>query len=206
MSSATNGGIRMNKNGIFGAAALALMLALPGCVSLGGKVPDQLLTLTPDATAAAGAQVAGTLGDAIAVLDPGTPRELDVQRIPVQVNDTEIAYVKDATWVEKPARLFRNLLSETIRAGGTRLVISGADEQYAAATKLTGQLIAMGYDARSQSVVVRYDAVLSSPGGRIRTRRFEAEVAGVRPKARYVAPALNDAANQVAAQVAEWVG
>ncbi|OCC25657.1 ABC transporter [Croceicoccus estronivorus] len=196
----------MTRNGIFGAAALSLLLTLPGCISLGAKVPDQLMTLTPDVSASAGSVASGTLADAIAVIDPGTPRELDVQRIPVQVNDTEIAYLKDATWVEKPARLFRRLLSETIRAGGTRLVIGGADEQYAAATKLTGQLLAMGYDARTQSVVVRFEAVLARPGGKIATRRFESEIAGVAPKAQYVGPALNEAANDVAAQVAEWVG
>lgn len=186
--------------------ALAALLALPGCISLGGKVPDQLLTLTPAATATTGSSTSGNFNDAIAVLDPGTPRELDVQRIPVQVNDTQIAYLKDATWVEKPARLFRELLSETIRAGGSRLVIGGADEQYAAATKLTGQLLAMGYDARTQSVVVRYEAVLARPGGNVRTRRFESAVPGVAPRADQVGPAINQAANEVATQVAQWIG
>ena len=186
--------------------ALAALLALPGCISLGGKVPDQLLTLTPAATATTGSSTSGNFNDAIAVLDPGTPRELDVQRIPVQVNDTQIAYLKDATWVEKPARLFRELLSETIRARGSRLVIGGADEQYAAATKLTGQLLAMGYDARTQSVVVRYEAVLARPGGNVRTRRFESAVPGVAPRADQVGPAINQAANEVATQVAQWIG
>ena len=139
-------------------------------------------------------------------LDPHTNPHGDVQRIPVQVNDTQIAYLKDATWVEMPARLFRELLSETIRAGGSRLVIGGADEQYAAATKLTGQLLAMGYDARTQSVVVRYEAVLARPGGNVRTRRFESTVPGVAPRADQVGPAINQAANDVAAQVAQWVG
>lgn len=205
----------MTRIGVFGRGisvrtgalgALAALLALPGCISLGGKVPDQLLTLTPAATATTGSSTSGNFNDAIAVLDPGTPRELDVQRIPVQVNDTQIAYLKDATWVEKPARLFRELLSETIRAGGSRLVIGGADEQYAAATKLTGQLLAMGYDARTQSVVVRYEAVLARPGGNVRTRRFESTVPGVAPRADQVGPAINQAANDVAAQVAQWVG
>ena len=186
--------------------ALAALLALPGCISLGGKVPDQLLTLTPAATATTGSSTSGNFNDAIAVLDPGTPRELDVQRIPVQVNDTQIAYLKDATWVEKPARLFREVLSETLRARTNRLVIGGADEQYAAATKLTGQLMAMGYDARQQVVVVRYEAVLADPGGNVRTRRFESVVPGIAPRADQVGPALNQAANDVAAQVVAWVG
>jgi cholesterol transport system auxiliary component len=108
--------------------------------------------------------------------------------------------------VEKPARLFRTLLSETIRAKSNRLVIGGADEQYAAATKLTGQLLAMGYDARKQAVVVRFEAVLADPGGNIRTRRFEKELPGIAPRADQVGPAINQAANDVAAQVASWVG
>ncbi len=187
-------------------AALAGAFALSGCLSLGGKVPDQLLTLTPAVSASAGSATSGNFRNAIAVLNPGVPRELDVQRIPVQVDDTQIAYLKDATWVEKPARLFREVLSETLRAGTNRLVIGGADEQYAAATKLTGQLMAMGYDARQQAVVVRYEAVLADPGGNVRTRRFESVVPGIAPRADQVGPALNQAANDVAAQVVAWVG
>lgn len=190
----------------FAFGLLPLSLALQGCLSLGGKVPDQLLTLTAEASAPAGSMASGTMNEALAVIEPGVPQELDALRIPVQVNDTSIAYIKDAVWVEKPARLFQRLLSETIRAGGTRLVMSGADEQYAAATKLTGHLLAMGYDARSQAAVIRYEAVLTSPGGRIATRRFESEVPGISSEPAAVGRALNEAANDVAAQVAKWVG
>ena len=185
---------------------LPLSLALQGCLSVGGKVPDQLLTLTATTSAPAGATASGTLNDALAALEPGVPQELDALRVPVQVNDTSIAYIKDAVWVEKPARLFQRLLGETIRAGGSRLVVSGADEQYSAATKLTGHLLVMGYDARMQAVVIRYDAVLTGPGGTITIRRFESEVSGVSATAQSVGRALNEAANDVAGQVAKWVG
>jgi cholesterol transport system auxiliary component len=124
----------------------------------------------------------------------------------VQVSDSDIAYLKDATWVEKPARLFQRLLSETIRAGGTRLVVAEGDLGYTAATKLSGRLLDMGYDAASDSVVVRYDAVLVTPDGKVRTRRFESRMSDVEPKADAVGPALNDAANAVAGEVAAWVG
>ena len=76
----------------------------------------------------------------------------------MQVSDSDIAYLKDATWVEKPARLFQRLLSETIRSGGTRLVVAEGDLGYTAANKLSGRLLDMGYDAASGGVVVRYDA------------------------------------------------
>ena len=105
-------------------------------------------------------------------------------------------------WVEKPARLFQQLLSETIRAGGSRLVVGEGDFGYSAATKLSGRLLDMGFDASSGSVVVRFDAVLQGPDGKVSTKRFENRVSGVASDAASVGPALNQAANAVAAEVA----
>ncbi len=190
------------KNG----AALAALLLLAGCLSLGGKVPAELISLTPDASAPAGALAAGPRRDALIVLDPEADRRLDVQRVPVRIDDASIAYLKDATWVERPTRQFRHLLAETIRARGNRLVLEGGDSDGQAKTTLSGRLIDMGYDARRQSVIVRYDALREETGGAVTSRRFEAIVPGVPAKARPVATALNKAANAVAAQVADWVG
>jgi cholesterol transport system auxiliary component len=53
---------------------------------------------------------------------------------------------------------------------------------------------------------VRYDALREDADGTIRAQRFEAVVPGVSPKVQSVAPALNKAANDVAAQVADWLG
>ncbi|TIX52108.1 ABC transporter [Alteraurantiacibacter aquimixticola] len=195
-----------NMRNLLGAAgALAL---LSGCVSIGGggEAPDQLLTLTPTAIAPAGASATGDMSSALAVSEPAVPHSLDVVRIPVRVNDSSIAYLQDAFWVEKPARLFQRVLAETIRANSERLVVGGGDLEYAARTQLGGELVAMGYDASTGSVVVRYDAVLRLPDGEVRTQRFESEQSGVAPDALSVGPALNRAANDVAAQVAEWVG
>jgi cholesterol transport system auxiliary component len=146
------------------------------------------------------------MANALAVTEPNVPQQLDVTRVPVRVNGTALAYLKDAVWVERPARLFQALLSETIRARGTRLVVGGGELEYAAQTQLGGELVAMDYDASAQAVLVRYDAVLRLPGGEIRTRRFENRVTGVTAEALSVAPALNEAANAVAAEVADWVG
>jgi cholesterol transport system auxiliary component len=183
-----------------------LAMALAGCVSLTHDPPESLLTLTAARTAPAGAAVSGEAATALAVIEPATDQRLNVVRVPVQVSDSDIAYIKDATWVEKPARLFQRLLSETIRSGGTRLVVAEGDLGYTAATKLSGRLLDMGYDAASGGVVVRYDAVLVTPDGKVRTQRFESRVADVEPEATEVGPALNDAANAVAGEVAAWVG
>jgi cholesterol transport system auxiliary component len=187
-------------------AAAALALALAGCLSLGKEPPETLFNLTPARVAAAGSGASGTAREAISVHEPEASARLDVLRVPVQVSDASVAYLQDAQWVEKPARLFTRLLEESIRAKGTRLVVDGSDVQFAAATRLSGQLLDMGYDAPTGSVVVRYNAVLQLPDGQVRTQRFESTVPGVPASGPAVAPALNQAANDVASQVADWVG
>ncbi|RIV88089.1 ABC-type transport auxiliary lipoprotein family protein [Aurantiacibacter zhengii] len=187
-------------------AVLASFAALSGCISLGGgEVPDQLLTLTPSATIPAGAAAEGQAAAGLAVQVPSVTQRLNVTRVPVTTSDSSLAYLQDAVWVEKPAQLFRNVLAETIRAKGNRLVVGGGELEYAAQTQLSGQLVDMGYDANSGSVIVRYDAVLRLPDGTLRTRRFEEAVPAL-PEATDVGSALNQAANTVADQVAEWVG
>ncbi len=100
------------------------------------------------------------------MLEPGADARLAVTRVPVQVNESSVAYLQDAVWVEKPSRLFQRLLGETIRARGGRLVVDQGDLGYAAATKLSGRLLDMGYDVASGSVVVRFDAMLQTPTAR----------------------------------------
>lgn len=186
------------------AAPLAL---LAGCVNLGGgKPPPTLVSLTPASAAPAGATASGSLKDALVVAEPETDRRLAVQRIPVQIDDANVAYVQNAQWVERPARLFRSLLAETIRAKGNRLVIEDDQIEAGGNGRLAGRLLDMGYDARRQSVVVRFDAIREVKGGAVSTRRFEAVIPVAEAKGEFIGPALNQAANQVASQVADWVG
>ena len=186
--------------------ALPLALALPGCISLGGEPPESLLTLSPETRAPVGPGVApGASGPVIAVLGIDTPAKLDVLRVPVAVSDTEVAYLQDAFWVEKPARLFRRLLGETIRARGNAMVLDGDDTATLATVTIRGTLIEMGYDAAGSAAVVRFDAVRISDGGTVITRRFEARETGVAAAARPVGAALNRAANRVAGEVADWI-
>ncbi|WP_246204939.1 ABC-type transport auxiliary lipoprotein family protein [Altericroceibacterium indicum] len=181
-------------------------LALAGCISFGKDPPDSLLTLTPAKLAPAGASTIGTKSAAIAIMGITASQELNVNRVPVQVNASSLAYLKDAFWVDNPTTLFSRLLSETIQAKGNRLVVSNAELQAGAPTRLSGQLLEMGFDVPTQSVVVRFDATLQNKKGEILTRRFESVQPGIKADVEHVGPALNTAANDVANQVAEWVG
>ena len=186
-------------------AILAPALLLGGCISFGSEPPESLLTLTPANMAPAGTGGSSEAGAALALVEFDTPSAIDVTRVPVQVSDTELAYLKDAVWVEKPARLFRRLVAETIRTRSNRVVIDGDDPGALPGNRLTGTLRQFGYDARTGSVVVVFDAVRPGSGSAVETRRFEASVPGVAADVRSVGPALNQAANDVAGQIADWV-
>ena len=194
------------RNALRSAVAAAALFGLSGCLSLGGKTPESLITLNPTATAPAGSTASGTAATAIVLSEFEAPAKLDVTRVPVQVTDSEIAYVKDAVWNEKPARLLRRLIAETIRARGDRLVIDGDDPGALAEARLSGTLREFGYDARTGEVVLILDAARAGTGSSVTTKRFEARVPGVVAEAGPVGVALNQAANTVAGEVAAWVG
>lgn len=197
------------KRGLIGQAAVPALLgalALSGCVNLGGgKAPDMLIRLTSEDSLPAGAAPHSAGNAPILVVEPATDRSLAVTRVAVQVDATRLAYLSDVAWVEPPARLFSGLLAEALRVKGAGVVLEG--DQYAPhdARRLSGRLLAMGYDVGSRSVVVRFDAIAQAGDGSLVARRFEAVEPHVSPYASAVAPALNRAANDVARQVAAWV-
>jgi cholesterol transport system auxiliary component len=188
-------------------APLLILPALAGCINLGlgnAKVPGSLLTLTPAASPAAGSTVSGKAQNALSVIEPDTDAKLAVVRVAVTIDASRVAYLKKAQWVERPSRLFQHLIAATLRARGTHLVTEG--DLMTHGVILSGRLVDFGYDAPSGAVVVRYDAVRQNGDGTVDTRRFEAVVPHIDANADAVGPALNDAANQVAGAVAEWVG
>ena len=177
---------------------------LAGCISFGAKPPKALLTLTPAAAIPVGPIQSSAGARAIVVQVPTVPASLATQRVPVQTTPTTLAYVQDAAWAEPPARLFARLLSDTLTAGGT-VVLSGVQSVDSPAGNLTGELRNFGFDGAARAAVVTFDAVLTR-GGRttVEKRRFEARVPVAAIDADTAGTALNDAANQVAAQVAGW--
>jgi len=188
------------------AAPLAAALLLSGCISFSAKPPPQLISLTPAMRAPAGDLAPGSTEPPLVVVNPDSVHELDQVRVPVQVNGSGVAFLKGAIWSDRPARQLRIVIAETIRAKDNRVVYEDIGSATAGRPVLTGRLEAMGYDAASGSVVIRLDAQLATPGGTPKLRRFEATVPGIAPEATAVGPALNRAANDLAAQVAAWVG
>lgn len=186
------------------AATCVILAALSGCVRIGAKPPGTLLSLTSDVAPAAGATSSGTLGEATVVLEPAAAASVSVLRVPVQIDASNIAYIKGTQWVERPARAFQHLLADTLRARGKGLVVE--TDRATTGTRIGGQLLAMGFDAPTRSAIVRFDAMKWLPGGRIETRRFESIVRGIDPEPEEIGPALNQAANKIAGEIADWVG
>lgn len=183
-----------------GAMTLAM---LGGCVSFGAKPPPRLLSLsaTADAEPAPDAKAR-----TIAVFEPDTPRKLATLRVPVQVDDTAIAYVKDAQWVDTPRRMFARLLATHMATDARMLPLDPAQGQVGDAPRLTGTLAEFGVDARTGEAVVRYEATLAGSNGALLARRIfvaREKVGKIGPKT--VAGPIDRAAHQVAGDVAAWV-
>ncbi|WP_242096002.1 MULTISPECIES: ABC-type transport auxiliary lipoprotein family protein [unclassified Sphingomonas] len=186
-----------------------LLAALPlaGCISFAAKPPPSLLTLSADASVPVGQDQSSGTAKSVTIQVPSVPQSLATARVPVQATPTSIAYVKNALWAEPPARLFARLLSDTMTARTGRVVLSGAQSTIDPGARLSGELRSFGLDAATQSAVVVFDASLIRVNTTtIEKRRFEAHVPVGAIDATSAAPAISQAANQVAVQVADWVG
>ena len=191
------------------AAPLALALGVAGCalggLLGGGKAPATLLTLTPEAADPGPHTRSANAGQAVSIAIPVTAKELRTVRVPVQVSPTQVQYVTNLQWIDTPDRLFKDLVAETVRRTTNRVVLDVNQTALDPGVLVNGKLQRFGYDATTGNVVVEYDAALSTAGGaRVETRRFVATTPADGTAAT-VGPALNRAANQVAAEVAQWV-
>lgn len=192
------------------AAPIALAFALSACslsgLMGGGKAPAMLLSLTPEAPLPDQIMRSANAGETVTIGVPVVAKELRAVRVPVQVSPTQVAYVTDLQWVDTPDRLFQGLLAETVRRTTGRVVLDSQQATLDPGLVVSGQLQRFGYDQASGDVIVRYDAAKSTAGGaRVETRRFEAR-APASGDAATVGPALNQAANRVALEVASWIG
>lgn len=189
--------------------AAPLAATLSGCISIGGKPPKTpFLTLQAAEQIKPGDVQTPAAGSTVTILFPTVPHELATTRVPVHQGGNAVAYVKDAQWVEAPPRLFARLVGDTIAARTGRPVLSYRQSQVDPGATLSGELRRFGVDADSNEAVVQFDALLvkGNDPAAFQKRRFEARVQVAEVKPDQVAAALNQAANQVAAEVADWIG
>jgi len=180
-------------------------LALAGCVSFGPKAPKSLITLTPATTVTVGSTRTAASGQTITILYPSAPVAIGGTRIPVYAGNGPVTYVFDVAWNDTPAHLFQRLLSETVAAKTGKIVLDLRQYTLDPGLRVAGQLQQFGIDSTRNEAVVTYDAVISREGGGVETRRFESRVAVTAIDAANVALPLNQAANNVAAEVAAWI-
>jgi cholesterol transport system auxiliary component len=186
------------------ALAPFLALGLASCFG-GAKAPPELLTLTAAETLPPGA-TRSSGGEAVVVLAPTVSRAVGANRIAVYVSPTSIQYLTNGVWADQPNALFQRLLSEVVAVRTGRLVIDPANYAQQQAVTLGGQLLQFGLDPTRNEAVVVFEASVSRGPTGLQTQRFEARVPVAQQTAAVVAPALNQASNQVAQQVADWLG
>lgn len=186
---------------------LAGALALGGCISFAAKPPPSLLTLQSAQSVPAGETRSSANAATITIAVPVVSQALATTRVPVQSTGTSIAYVKDAQWVELPARLFARLAADTVAAKTGRVVLSNAQSFSDPGARLSGELRNFGLDGTTSEAVVTFDAALiRTTGNVVEKRRFEARVRVAAIDAPSAARGVNQAANQVAGEIADWVG
>jgi cholesterol transport system auxiliary component len=186
--------------------ATAVALPLAAC-SFGAKPPPSLLTLSSSVPVPVGQGQSSAASPSLSIQIPAVPQALATARVPVQTSDVDVQYLKDAQWVEPPQRLFARLVSDTVTAKTGRVVLSPAQSIADPGAQLAGELRNFGVDGRTREAVVTFDgALVREAGKQVDKRRFEARVpvAEITPGA--AAVALNQAANQVAGEIADWIG
>ena len=186
-------------------AALVAVTLVAGCVNIGGgsKAPTDLYGLGVSPLAA-GVGVSAAPAQALVLAEPEVTRALATTRVAVAQEDGAVSYLKGGAWIDRPARLLRDRLADSLRA--KRLVVVDGDESPSGAARLSGQLSGFGYDEASHAAVVRYDALLRRRDGTLAQRRFEVSVPVAKPRVSLVVAALAQASGKLAQELADWVG
>ncbi|MEY4869608.1 MAG: hypothetical protein RIS11_802, partial [Pseudomonadota bacterium] len=149
------------------AVLVAPLALLSGCVSFGTDAPPTMLVLQADSAVSAGKVKSGEVKDALVIMEPEAPRKLDTNRVAVQVDVSNMAYLKDAIWSDKPTVLIQQLVTETLSARSPRLILTENESAGRADSSLSGQLLEFGIDAATMEAVASFDAVRSSRGSPI---------------------------------------
>lgn len=183
---------------------IGLAASLGACFG-GGKAPATLFTLSPSAPDPQQMSRSAAAGNAVTIAVPVIDKALRTPRVAVDLG-TQIQYIKGVQLVDMPDKLFQQLVSETVRRTTNRVVLDPRQTAFDPGLVVAGQLQKFGYDSATGQAVVQYDATLSTQGGaHVEARRFTG-TAAADGTSRTMPQALNQAANQVALDVAKWIG
>jgi cholesterol transport system auxiliary component len=189
--------------------SLPALLALAACgplVKIGEQGPaPQRFTLSPTQSRLAPAAL-----PAIRIEDFETSADIASTRIAVRVGAQEVRYVSGGIWTDKPARLMRALLADTVRQHSSGLVLSAAQADITPAYRLTGRLIAFQAEAANgvathMIISTEQLLIIAKTGTVLASRRFEAREASRSDRPADLADAANTAANIIAAQTTDWL-
>lgn len=181
------------------------LVALAGCISIGPKAPKVLLTLATTSMVQPGIDRTATATNTILVLTPTAPVAIATTRIPVYDGGMTLAYVEATAWNEVPAQAMQRVMSETIAARTAHVVLDPRQAIGVPAMRLSGQIQKFGVNPQAMQVVIVFDAQVARRDGRLDARRFEARTPVGAVEGAEVGMALNTAANDLAAQIADWV-
>lgn len=181
-------------------------LALSGCVSFGGKPAKTLITLSTTAPVPVDSARVTDGTSTVTVLTPGAPAAIASVRVPVYSGATNLSYIVDVAWNEAPARLMQRVIAETIVAKTRRVVLDPRQYVSDPGMRMSGTLQRFGVDPARMEAVAVFDAQLARAPGQVETRRFEARVPVTAIDAPSVGGPLNAAANDLATQIAAWIG
>lgn len=195
----------------------APLLAATGCgplVKIGEAPPPPAelfaLRTEPAAPGAGSPAVASAAAGARAIVveTPLPVAALRTVRLPVATSDTRVAYLKDAAWLEPPARQFQRLLLDHMARQPGVAALDARLYDGVFERRLGGSLAEFGLDARAAgrpAVTLRFDAVLTGArGALIAARPFTVTRPAASEAPRDVTDALNAAANEMAAAIAAW--
>lgn len=209
---------RGRRMGGAGAAMLSLVALLASCgplVKIGEPpaTPARLYALRAAAPgdalpASATGGAPGTALRTIVVEAPLPAAALRTLRIPVVTGDTSLAWLKDAQWLEPPARQFQGLLLDMLATQPGLAALDARLHSGPAQLRLAGSLDSLGVDVRDPSrpvARVRYTAVLSGArGALVATAPFEAARPVDPASPESVVRGLSEAAQEAARAAARW--
>jgi cholesterol transport system auxiliary component len=180
--------------------ATALTAALGGCSVLIPQSPNAIFDLS------APADVAAPRGNMqVLVPEPTAVRALDTDRIAARPSDAQYAYLGGAVWSDRLPKLVQARLVQMLQNSGRVRAAAVPGQGLLIDFQLVVDIRA--FELTSSGAVADFAVRLmnDSNGRVVRSRVFRAVVPVTAADARSVVPALDQAMDQIFAEIADWM-